>query len=88
LPNYFCFLQAVEVKPTVDFQTSFIAQFFDRLGVPARFEVDDDHKTTYIVETSRFLHRRQQIEAWFEIVSQDEQVTILKERGRGTGQTV
>lgn len=72
----------------VDFQNTFMSQFFARLGVPVRFEVDEDHKTTYVVDTSRFIYRRQQIEAWFEIVSQDEQFTILKERVRGTGQTV
>jgi len=72
----------------VDFQNTFIAQFFERLGAPARFEIDADRKVTYIVETPRFEHRRKQIEAWFEIVSQDDEYTVLKERGRGTGQTV
>jgi len=67
---------------------NFIEQFLSRLGVESERQVDERGVFIYRVATDAYERRRVQLNAWFEVVQQNEQQTVIKERERGTGKTV
>jgi len=65
-----------------------IRELLAHMGVPAEVQVDSGNENLIIIETEQFNRRRAWIETWFTLIEQSGNYSYLRERARGTGQTI
>ncbi len=68
-------------------EMEFIRAFLSNVGVAAEVQLGENDQPVIIIATGEYQRRRAWIEAWFTLISQNEQFSYFRERLRGTGQT-
>lgn len=65
-----------------------IEQIFVRMGIEnVNVEILSNSEVKINLETGLFTRYRSLIDTWFDVVEQNDEWTVLKERKRGTGLT-
>ncbi len=68
-------------------EIEYLRSFLEHVGVLAEVELDENNEKVIIMSTQSYVQRRASIEAWFTLISQNEQFSYFRERLRGVGQS-
>ncbi|HVU12778.1 MAG TPA: hypothetical protein VHD90_15975 [Phototrophicaceae bacterium] len=68
-------------------EIEYLRSFLEHVGVRAEVELDENNERVIIISTASYRQRSASIEAWFTLISQNEQFSYFRERLRGVDQT-